>query len=404
MRFFYVWIMLLSAGLLWQCNPAKMAKKQQAKDSLWVEILPAGKHRLQSGAEQFLQYLPLLEGKRVGLVVNHTARIGHKHLLDTLLARGVQVQKIFVPEHGFRGEADAGENIDNSYDRTTGLPIVSLYGNQKKPSQAHLADIDLVLFDIQDVGARFYTYISTLHYVMEACAEQQKQLLVLDRPNPHGDYTDGPVLKKEFTSFVGLHPIPVVYGLTMAELANMINGEGWLADSRQCPLLIVPMRHYQRSKRYSLPLPPSPNLPNDQAIALYPSLCFFEGTIISVGRGTPFPFQVLGYPHRAFGDFEFRPQPGKGAKKPLYDNQLCYGIDLRQATIARRLDLQYLIDFYQKAPDKKQFFTNFFDKLAGNSTLRKQITDGLSEEEIRASWQKDLENYQAMREKYLIYP
>ncbi len=394
----------MSAGLLWQCNPAKMTKKQQAKDSLWVEILPAGKHRLQSGAEQFLQYLPLLEGKRVGLVVNHTAHIGRKHLLDTLLARGVQVQKIFVPEHGFRGEADAGENIDNSYDRATGLPIVSLYGNQKKPAQAHLADIDLILFDIQDVGARFYTYISTLHYVMEACAEQQKQLLVLDRPNPHGDYTDGPVLEKEFASFVGLHPIPVVYGLTMAELANMINGEGWLANSLQCPLLIVPMRHYQRSKRYSLPLPPSPNLPNDQAIALYPSLCFFEGTIISVGRGTPSPFQVLGYPHRAFGDFEFRPQPGKGAKKPLHDNQLCYGIDLRQATIARRLDLQYLIDFYQKAPDKKQFFTNFFDKLAGNSTLRKQITDGLSEEEIRASWKKDLENYHTIREKYLIYP
>jgi uncharacterized protein YbbC (DUF1343 family) len=404
MRFFYIWIILLSAGLLWQCNPAKMTKKQQAKDSLWVEILPAGKHRLQSGAEQFLQYLPLLEGKRVGLVVNHTARIGHKHLLDTLLARGVQVQKIFVPEHGFRGEADAGENIDNSYDRTTGLPIVSLYGNQKKPSQAHLADIDLVLFDIQDVGARFYTYISTLHYVMEACAEQQKQLLVLDRPNPHGDYTDGPVLKKEFASFVGLHPIPVVYGLTMAELANMINGEGWLAGSRQCPLLIVPMRHYERSKRYSLPLPPSPNLPNDQAIALYPSLCFFEGTIISVGRGTPFPFQVLGYPHKAFGNFEFRPQPGKGAKKPLYDNQLCYGIDLRQVAVERRLDLGYLIDFYQKAPDKKQFFNNFFDKLAGNSTLRQQIIAGLSEEQIRASWQKDLEAYRKMRQQYLIYP
>lgn len=210
MRFFHIWTMLLSACLFWQCSALKRAKKQgkySGKDSLWVEILPAGKQRLQSGAEQFLQYLPLLEGKRVGLVVNHTARIGQKHLLDTLLTRGVQVQKIFVPEHGFRGEADAGESIDNSYDRATGLPIISLYGTQKKPSQVHLADIDLMLFDIQDVGARFYTYISTLHYVMEACAEQQKQLLVLDRPNPHGDYTDGPVLEKDFTSFVGLHPI-----------------------------------------------------------------------------------------------------------------------------------------------------------------------------------------------------
>lgn len=363
------------------------------------------KAKMRVGAEQLELYLPEIQDKKVALVVNHSALVQGKHLVDVLLSKNVAIQKVFAPEHGFRGDADAGETVQNEKDKQTGLPIVSLYGKNKKPSPEQLKDVEAVIFDIQDVGVRFFTYISTMHYVMEACAENNKEFIVLDRPNPNGDYVAGPVLQKGFESFIGMHPIPVVHGLTVGELAQMINGEKWLAGGKQCQLKVIPLENYTHQTPYELPVKPSPNLPNHFAVRLYPSLCFFEGTPLSVGRGTDFPFQVVGYPDKRMGDFTFMPvsKPGM-AKNPLYENQLCYGADYRKIyPQAPRFTLQPLIDFYQKFPEKDKFFNTFFDKLAGNSLLKEQIRKGMSEAEIVATWQKDLQNYLQMRKKYLLY-
>jgi uncharacterized protein YbbC (DUF1343 family) len=360
--------------------------------------------RLQTGAEQTGRYLPLLQGKRVAMVVNQTSIIGKSHLVDSLLASGVNIKLIYAPEHGFRGDADAGAHVSNATDTRTGLPIFSLYGKNKKPSAAQLQDIDLVLFDIQDVGARFYTYISTMHYVMEACAELGKQVLVLDRPNPNGYYVDGPVLDLKHKSFVGMHPIPVVHGLTVGELANMINGEKWLEGQKSCQLTVIPVQNYTHKTRYSLPVKPSPNLPNDLAIGLYPSICLFEGTNVSVGRGTDWPFQVIGSPYYTRKAFSFTPRSVPGATNPPQLGQVCYGRKLSQKDIPGQFSLAFVIDFYQNSTNQDKFFNNFFNTLAGTSQLRAQIEAGKSEAEIRASWQPALQQYKNLRRKYLLYP
>jgi len=358
-----------------------------------------------TGAQQLDKLLPKLKNKRVALVVNHTATIGQTHLADTLKSLGISITRIFGPEHGFRGEAPDGALINDSIDLRTQIPIVSLYGKTKKPTSEQLKDVDVVVFDIQDVGARFYTYISTMHYVMEACAENKKPLIILDRPNPNGSYVDGPILQNNFKSFVGVHPIPIVHGLTIGELALMINGEGWLGENKKCNLDIIALKNWSHQDAYSLPIKPSPNLPNDQAIRLYPSLCLFEGTVISVGRGTTIPFQILGNPLLKDMPYQFTPVSIKGmSTNPPLLNQLCYGIDLRQVPVANRLDLSYLLQFYQAYPEKEKFFIGSFDRLAGSDQLRKQIQSGLTEEAIRASWEQDLTQYKLMREKYLLYP
>jgi uncharacterized protein YbbC (DUF1343 family) len=362
---------------------------------------------LRLGAEKVEDWLPMLEGRKVGLLVNHTSMVKDVHLLDTMLALGVDVRRIFVPEHGFRGSEDAGELIKDGVDLRSGLPIISLYGASKKPDQRYLKDLDVVVFDIQDVGVRFYTYISSMHYMMEACAESHLPLIVLDRPNSNGDYVDGPVLKDGFTSFVGMHPIPVVHGLTVGELATMINGEAWLKNGVRCELTVVVMDHYQHDMVYRLPVQPSPNLPNYLSIRLYPSLCFFEGTEVSVGRGTDFPFQVIGYPDPAFGDFSFTPESRPGASDPLQKGQLCYGLDLRnEDAAAQRFTLRYLLDFYERSGRSPDFISRerFFNLLAGNDHLARQIEEGWTEDAMRADWQGDLDEYRLMRERYLLYP
>ena len=365
---------------------------------------PAAQSLLQTGAEQTTSYLPLLQGKRVAMVVNQTSVIGKSHEVDSLLALGVNIKLIYAPEHGFRGDADAGAHISNATDTKTGLPIYSLYGKNKKPTAEQLKDVDVVLFDIQDVGARFYTYISTMHYVMEACAEQNKQLLVLDRPNPNGYYVDGPVLEASNKSFVGMHPIPVVHGLTVGELARMINGEKWLAGQKSCPLTVIPVANYTHKTRYSLPVKPSPNLPNDLAIQLYPSICLFEGTTVSVGRGTEWPFQVIGSPFYKWKEFSFTPRPLPGATSPPLLNQVCYGRKLTEKDVPGQFSLAFVIDFYRNSTNQDKFFINFFNTLAGTNTLKNQIQAGLSEAEIRASWQPALNQYKNMRRAYLLYP
>ncbi|MBS2212059.1 DUF1343 domain-containing protein [Carboxylicivirga mesophila] len=362
---------------------------------------------LRLGCEQFEQYLPLLEGKHVGLLVNHTSLVDDSHLVDTLLARGILVKKIFAPEHGFRGNADAGELIDNNVDTQTGLPIISLYGKHKKPTVEDLEGIDVVVFDIQDVGARFYTYISSMHYMMEACAGHAVKMLVLDRPNPNGNYFDGPVLQKEFQSFVGMHPIPVVHGLTVGELALMINGEYWLNDSLQCDLSVIKMVNYTHHTAYSLPVKPSPNLPNDLSIRLYPSLCYFEATEVSIGRGTYMPFQVIGYPDSIFGQFTFTPVSIEGmSKHPQQQDKLCYGVDLRGESLNHQFTLRYLLEFYEKSGKREDFINRkrWFNLLAGNDTLLKKVEAGWTEEAIKESWQEELNAYSKLREQYLLYP
>lgn len=359
------------------------------------------------GAERFDQWLHLVEGKKVGILTNHTAVMNGVHLVDTLLRLNVNVDRIFVPEHGFRGDADAGEHIKDGVDTSTGRPIVSLYGNSKKPSPKQMEGLDVVIFDIQDVGVRFYTYISSMHYMMEACAELNIPMIVLDRPNPNGDYIDGPVLQPGFTSFVGMHPIPIVHGMTVGELALMINGEGWLNQAVQCQLTVVPVAHYNKQMAYSLPIPPSPNLPNDLSIRLYPSLCFFEATNVSIGRGTYFPFQVIGYPDPKFGTFTFTPVSIPGmAKEPLQQGKLCYGEDLRHLyEEEQRFTLDFYIRFYELSGRDKSFTSRrrWFNLLAGNDKLLKQIEDGHTEAEIRQSWQEELEAYNLKRQPYLIY-
>ena len=362
---------------------------------------------IRTAAEQGGLYLPLLEGKKVGVVGNQTSILpqsNSKHLVDFLLENKVNVTKVFVPEHGFRGTADAGEKVDNSVDSKTGLPIVSLYGNNKKPSPEQIQDLDVLVFDLQDVGVRFFTYISTLHYVMEACAEQGKPLILLDRPNPNGNYVDGPILKKGFESFVGMHPIPLVHGLSIGELAQMINGEKWLKGGVQVDLTVIPVANWNHAMAYELPVKPSPNLPNALSIRLYPSTCLFEGTIVSLGRGTYFPFQLYGYPDARFGEFTFTPVAIDGmSKTPPHQDKLCYGRDLRTESLTQRFTLSYLLEAYQRSEMKEKFFISYFNTLVGTDELKKQILAGKTEAEIRATWQQGLQDYAALRSKYLIY-
>lgn len=362
------------------------------------------------GAERFDKLKTLLEDKRIGLVVNQTSILNNEiqtHLLDALVENGFHVKVVFAPEHGFRGIADAGEIVKDSKDIKTGIPIVSIYGKQKAPTAEQMADIDAVVFDIQDVGARFYTYISTMHYVMEACAENDKELIVLDRPNPN-DYIDGPIRQPGFRSFVGVDPIPLLHGLTVGELASMINGEGWLkTGENSCKLEVVTMLNWKHGDPYWLPVKPSPNLPNDQAVRLYPSLCFFEATSFSVGRGTYHPFQVIGYPDKKFGDFSFTPTSLPGFDThPIQKDKVCYGINLQEYPFEGGLTLKFVLYFYDKCGKNASFFfsrAKWFDLLAGTDQLRKQIIAGMDEEEIRETWKEDLDNYKEMRKKYLLY-
>ena len=363
----------------------------------------SGKPEILTGADQIGTILPALTGKRVALTVNHTSLVGKTHLADSLKSLGINIVKLFGPEHGVRGNAADGELVSDSVDKKTGIPLISLYGKNKKPTSQQLADVDIMIFDIQDVGTRFYTYIGTMHYVMEACAEANKKMIILDRPNPN-DFIDGSVNDKLLKSFVAMHPIPIAHGLTVGELAQMINGEGWLLNKVKCEIEIIPVKHWKHGEPYSLLVGPSPNLPNNQAIQLYPSLCLFEGTVISLGRGTPFPFQVLGAPELKELSFTFTPVTIKGvAVKPPHENKLCYGIDLRADKPARKIDLSYLLKLYDLYPDKEKFFTSYFDLLAGTANLKQQIKDGLTEEQIRASWQPELQQYKTTRKKYLLY-
>ena len=353
-------------------------------------------------------YLKLLKNKNIAVVANQTRLLGDKtHLVDFLVKNNIKIKEIFAPEHGFRGNADAGEHVKNGIDTKTRLPIVSLYGDNKKPKAEQLQGVDLILFDIQDVGVRFYTYISTLSYVMEAAAENNIEVIVLDRPNPHDGYTDGPVLKEKWTSFVGLHKVPVVYGLTIGEYGKMVNGEKWLKNGVQAKYTIIPMLNYHKKQRYPISEKPSPNLPNDQSINLYPSLCFFEGTQVSIGRGTDFPFQVFGSPWLKNHPFKFTPKPNFRAKDPFLNGKICNGEDLRNyPEIKEKLDLSFVINAYKNFDKKSQefFLKNlWFDTLAGTDELRKQIISGKSEEEIRNSWKQDLQKFEKIRTKYRIY-
>ncbi|MBR4155672.1 MAG: DUF1343 domain-containing protein [Bacteroidales bacterium] len=377
-----------------------IAQKKNVKNIIDAEDAICGASRLEL-------YLPDLQNKNVGIIANQTSIFNNTHLIDTLLSEGVSIKKIFTPEHGFRGSADEGTSINNSIDEKTQLPIISLYGKNKKPNSEQLKDIDILIFDLQDVGVRFYTYISTMTYVMEAAAENNIPVIVLDRPNPNGFYVDGPVLEKENSSFVGLHQVPVVYGLTIGEYAMMANGEFWLKDSLQCDLKIIPLGNYNRNAIYELPIKPSPNLPNWESVYLYPSLCFFEGTIISVGRGTETPFQVYGHPLMN-EEFSFTPKQAEGRKAPLLCDQLCHGENLidyarNYKNNKKELNLTWLINAYSQLKDNEKFFNNFFVKLTGTKDLEQQIKSGMTEEEIRESWKPKLEEYKKIRNKYLIY-
>ncbi|MDA3943301.1 MAG: DUF1343 domain-containing protein [Bacteroidetes bacterium] len=395
-KFSLIMILLASCTLQFSSAQQKLRLKEAGETIAAANLLPA--------------YLNQLKDKNIALVANQSSIVGKTHLLDTLISSGIQVKVIFTPEHGFRGDQDAGASINNSKDNKTSLPIISLYGKHKMPKAADLAEIDLLVFDLQDVGVRFYTYISTLTYVMEACARQSIPVMVLDRPNPNGFFIDGPVLDSQYTSFVGLHKIPIVYGLTIGEYALMVNGEGWLPDGLHCDLTIIPMNNYDRFAIDKLPTKPSPNLPNHQSIYLYPSLCLFEGTAISIGRGTSFPFQVFGHPELKNFPFIFEPQKSPGASQPKHESKTCYGKDLRsfadnfQDHHLYQLNLDWIIEAYRSFPDKDSFFNAYFEKLAGTSTLRKQIEQGMSSEEIRASWKDELDAYKKIRIKYLQYP
>ena len=359
---------------------------------------------IKTGAENFEKYLPLLKGKSVGIVTNQTSIVDQKtHLVDFLLSKNVKIKTIFAPDHGFRGPADAGEHLNDEIDAKTGLQIVSLYGKNSKPKPEQLQGIDIVVFDIQDVGSRFYTFISTLHIVMEACAENNIPIIVLDRPNPVGSIVDGPILEKEFASFVGMDAIPILHGMTFGEYAKMLNGEKWLENGVQCKLTVIECKNYKREMPYHLPVKPSPNLPNDQSINLYASLCLFEGTNVSMGRGTETQFQIYGSPYLPKSDFVFTPKPNFGAKEPTYNGVLCYGEDLTQYPKLDKIELKWLIKAYNTTSDKSRFFNKFFTRLAGTKKLQEQIEAGVSEEEIRNSWKEGLENFKKMRAKYLIY-
>ena len=411
-----------------QVSPIKVTASKIEILKSEVEPNVDSKTLILTGADNFEAYLPLLKDKKIGVITNQTgiinrliikpavhaadpknskgieARVFNESIVDFLIKKKINVQKIYAPEHGFRGTADAGEHVIDGKDSKTGLSIISLYGDNKKPKTEQLAGIDIMIFDLQDVGARFYTYISTLHYIMEACAENNIELIVFDRPNPNGSIVDGPILEKEHTSFVGMHPIPLLHGMTIGEYAQMINGEKWLKNGNPCNLKVIPCLSYSREMEYSLPVKPSPNLPNDQSINLYASLCLFEGTNVSVGRGTEMQFQIYGSPFLPKSNFSFTPKPNFGAKDPVYNGKLCYGEDLTTIPKVSKLELKWLINAYNKTTsDKSKFFTPFFTKLAGTRTLQQQIEKGISEIEIRKSWEKGLNGFKEMRKKYLIY-
>ena len=357
--------------------------------------------KLVLGAERTNIYLPLLKNKKIAIVGNQTSMIANTHLVDSLLSLKVNVVKVFSPEHGFRGKADAGAIIEDETDDKTGLPIISFYRKNKKPTAEQLKGIEFLLFDIQDVGARFYSYISTLHYVMEAAAENNIKVIVLDRPNPNGHYIDGPIREKGFESFVGMHPIPIVHAMTIGEYAQMINGEKWIA--RQCDLTVIEMENYTHNMSYDLPIKPSPNLPNSRSINLYPSLCLFEGTNVSLGRGTEYPFQHFGAPYLK-SNYSFTPKSGEGSKSPPHENKKCYGTDLRfQDNYLEEINLNWLIESYNNCPEKEKFFNSFFDKLAGTDKLRLQIIEAKTVKEIKESWQEGLNEFKKIRNKYLLY-
>ena len=402
--------------LIFSCGNS--IKKEEEKDfmSIKKETILNG---IKTGADNWKVYLPILKTyKNIGVVANQSSLVDLNlekeqkhypsssktiHLVDWLIENKINVSSIFAPEHGFRGTADAGELIKNGKDTKTNLPIISLYGNNKKPKPEQLKNIDIIIFDLQDVGARFYTYISSLHYVMEACAENNIPLIVLDRPNPNGGIIDGPILEPEFKSFVGMHEIPVLHGMTIGEYAKMINGEKWLKNNIQCDLRVIPCLHYNKNIPYSLPVKPSPNLPNTQAINLYASLCFFEGTNVSVGRGTDKQFQIYGSPYLPKSSFNFTPKPNEGAKDPLYNGKTCYGEDLTKIEKINQLELKWLIKAYNQTSDKSKFFNSFFTKLAGTKKLQQQIESGQSEAEIKKTWEKDINSFKKMRASYLIY-
>ena len=391
---FFIWAFIMPAQ-------AQSIKTEDEPNLVFVD-----KEHYVSAAMQIEDYLPLLEGKQVGVVGNQTSIIGETHLVDTLLSLDVDVRKIYTPEHGFRGTADAGAKINSGKDEKTGLPIISLYGKNKKPTAEMLQGIDVILFDLQDVGVRFYTYISTMSYVMEAAAENHIPVIVLDRPNPNGFYVDGPVLKPENSSFVGMHQVPVVYGMTIGEYAKMVNGEGWLKGGITCDLTVIPIKEYNRNAIYELPVKPSPNLPNWESVYLYPTLCFFEGTNVSVGRGTETPFQIYGHPDMR-GSFSFTPQSTSGASKPLLEGQRCRGENLVEfahdySNNGKRLQLEWIIEAYQQLKDKG-FFKDYFRLLAGSKQMQRDIESGKSADEIRASWQNDLGAFKTIRTKYLMY-
>lgn len=363
------------------------------------------------GANQTEKYVYKLNNKSIGIVANQTSVIfnedgSYSHLIDSLLKLKINIKRVFAPEHGFRGDADAGEYVNNGSDKKTGLPIISLYGKNKKPAVNYLKDIDIMIFDIQDVGVRFYTYISTLHYIMEACAEQKIPLIILDRPNPNGDYIDGPVLDMKYKSFVGMHPVPIVHGMTVGEYAKMINGELWLSDELHCDLTVIKVTNYSHSTIYEPPIPPSPNLPNYKSIRLYPSLCLFEGTSISVGRGTDDQFQVYGSPelNPMIYKYQFKPLPNKGAKYPKNQNKLCFGENLKNSKINKGIQLNFILKAYENSKNKSQFFNDFFIKLSGNHILMNDIKIGFKELDIKKKWSKAIKSYNKMRQSYLLYP
>jgi len=365
--------------------------------------------KIVTGAMQFAKYEQLLKSKNVAVVANQSSTIGNQHLIDFLLEKEVNISIVFSPEHGFRGTASAGEKVDSETDSKTGISIISLYGNHKKPTSTDMENIDVVVFDLQDVGVRFYTYISTLTYVMEACAENDIPVIILDRPNPNGFYVDGPVLEPKYKSFVGLHPVPVVYGMTIGEYGKMVNGEQWLEGEIKCSLTVISLQNYKRNMIVKLPTPPSPNLPNWQSVYLYPSLCFFEGTIVSVGRGTDFPFQIYGHPEFLQGSYAFTPKPKQGAKHPQLQGELCYGQNLTGYAENYKnnqlgLNLVWLIESYKILSEANpDFFIKYFNTLAGNNKLKEQIEMGLTEELIKQSWETDLDKFKVIRNKYLIY-
>jgi len=393
--------LILSIGYLFACTNSVSQSEATAE--------PSAKKELKVGAEQMHKLIRLLEGKRVGAVVNQSSLVGHVHLVDTLLSREISLKKIFAPEHGYRGGVEAGEKVDNGIDQKTGLPVLSLYGKNKSVPNGYFDDLDIVIFDLQDVGTRFYTYISTMHYVMAAAVKADVSVLVLDRPNPNGHIVDGPVKEEAIQSFVAMHKIPIAHGMTIGEYAGMINGQGWLPDGAKCKLGVLAMTDYDRNMIYELPIRPSPNLPNYRSILLYPSLCLFEGTALSVGRGTSTPFQIYGHPDLSIKEYEFTPLKKNGGWAPKLVDEKCFGKTFVNMSISdlreQKFTLKYIIEAYQAFPDKPNFFlkNKFFDTLAGTAELRAMIIAGKSEKEIKASWAEDLAAFKNVREKYLIY-